>query len=389
MPERRRHSPFEWQQRPFDLGDSPERYRALYSFSAANLNLSTSLWTLAQFLTQSTGPNRSAALAIIRHGRLGPISAPRRSGMDALRQSMLGSRELMLLCGEAAKTRDASPRSKRSPRFFLTKHAGSILAKAAFKDFVVGEAQESAMSLIAGELQLRDHVFAKEVSVSRAENEGASPVTVWEQIVSGVVPNRSAIVTWLGNKERVVSYKTLFNLACYFSREFVSIAAGPEELDRIATLSLDYLVQALATSPPEVRSYVLNTAQTDPSLVGVRTSKSETFAEILNLRSRPSRRLWANASPGMTDSALTSDIIRALIPDTTLQEQLDRILSRMVAPSGEIERAELLRFDSDFSLGIEEYLATELEEDPHLAADVRDGLSRLLFLPQRNNLRAA
>jgi hypothetical protein len=337
---------------------------------------------LAQFLSGPNDLSRLCASAIVSEGRLGSIKPPKRDGMEALRQAMLATRELFLLCGdaEAVKLPLFKAKSKRFPRFFLTERDGSALSQSGFKDFLAGEVQYSAMTLIAGELQLRDLVFASTVSSQALDDAvvpgGGFPRILRQQILQGATPDRHVIVKWL--LAEAADYRVRFNLSCYFSREILVSDANAIQTDAIwAKLSLEQLSLALASCSPETKANLAKQAMTDPALVGLRVRANAEFKSLVDaaggeLRPNPLEK---------TDDALEDEILGILVPDTVRARRLKLLLSRMLPPTGRMVRRELLGENSWSVQQVEEFMAFDPGADHSQDPIDREMLTRLLFLP--------
>lgn len=378
---------FKWNFEPFNLLDLPERYRTLYVFSAATLNLSTSLWAFAAFLGEPNDNTRTYAQAIFNEARLGSIRPPSRDGVQALRHSMLATRELFLLCQDADAVTLPRKRWKRFPRFFLTKKAGSALSQFEFKDFIVGEVRQSAMTLIAGGLQLQEQALATKrneapLIADLPAPEADFPKLLQQQIDVGQVPDRHAIVAWLN--ANTTNYRVRFNLACYFSREILDPVGPYQERDEIwVDRSLDQLEAAIASCPVEEKQSVAELATKDPALVGLRLRGTSKFQDAVGAVGLP----WGLAAPvtPLIDDVLQMQILTTLVRDEPQAGRLRDHLVRMRPPSRQMPRLALLDPGNRFVQIVEDFMADQPTATDHVDdRSDREMLARVLFLPEWN-----
>lgn len=370
---------FDWTFQPYALLDAPERYRTLYAFAAATLNLSTSLWALAAFLCDPNPMNRACAQDILLEGqRLGAIQGDARDGVTALRQSMLATRELLLLCHDAEEVPSPAlkQRRRRFPRFFLTTLGGRALSQLELNAFVVGEVGQAAMTLAAGALQLQDQALPGTAGETTTLPDGEDPRRFRDSLATllrdGCRPDRRSIIEYL--KTNADGYQVRYNLACYFSRDVLDPLAGEEHRRGAARAAVEQLQRCMEECPVTDRGGIAQQAVRDPALVGLRQQEPIAFQDIAaggKVRPPPVVELEPV-------EALKHRILERLVGRLDAEARLSAHLVAMHWFGDTMPREELLCQENPYVQVVEENMARQpLECDE----DDRRWLARLLFLP--------
>lgn len=376
---------FPWKFGPFDLLDAPERYRTLYAFAAATLNLSTSLWTLAAFLSDPNPVTQACALETLRErAALGDVRPPVRDGVTALRHAMTGARELFLLCQEAdATARPHLKRWKRFPRFFLTTKEGNALSQFELKHFIVDETGQAAVTLLAGALQLQDHAgLTPPGTAGAAPARGPFMAALRSQVAEGVRPDRTAMIEHLAG--HTTSYRVRYNLACYHSREILAPGAAPEDRAAAVQAGLGQLTAAIDGCPLREREDMRRQAARDPTLVGLRREAPGAFSNLMGLPAAapgtdaPTAATGHAAGPGAA-RVVEHAALAVLVADAAQERRLGTYLRHMRLAGERMPRRELCAPQNAFAQQVEELMASAPEA--HDAQD-RVMLARVLFLPE-------
>jgi hypothetical protein len=372
-------TPFSWKIPPFDLLDSPERYRILYNFGAVSLNLSTGLWALAQFVCTPTPLTTERAQAIMEQKGLGSIESPQRDGVGALRESMLALRELFLLTMEAGDVK--IPPRKRFPRYFLTTNEGRAVLEFGTRKFITDDVRHMAMSLIAASLQLRDHALVgKSQDGTDAPDEQPAPmdpVGLREAILKGSTPDRAAIVEWLA--KHADHYMVRFNLACYYSTELLDPANESESMvEALSSAALAQLRRALDSCPSERRAELADNAAIDPSLLELRIQAPDEFARELSSVGATWKAGRSKRNTHSTVRALQTRLLDTLIADKGRRAEVAESLIRMRAGAVGMPHVDLLDDENRYVQNLEEVFA----DNPDMPSSaIRPLLARVLFLP--------
>lgn len=380
---------------PTAATNGPDRYRALYAYSALNLNYSTALWSVTRYLCNPANDVvRSEAEQSLEGNQLGDLQPGHLDGVAALRQALHGARELFVTSHDEIVNPSFFRKRKvhRYPRYFLTKRTVDALASRDLTPFLTREIRPSAMSLIAGALQLRDQALGAPMRDKQGVPDDGSPEALVTSMSTKIGPDRRAIVKWL--ETQGVPYRLEYNLACYFSRELADV--DPEHRSRTAEIAWKHLECSLRKCPSEERVSIRRMALHDPALIPLRLEYPDRFQRLSTTTTKaPASVEDAPAeepptavgnpvpdapTPGV-DLSADGKIPAQLVPDDHLRGMLDDLLvplrrldTRTIARSDLLEPQENGRVQV-----VERTLAAD--SSPEDAAVLRELLARLLFLP--------
>jgi hypothetical protein len=375
---------FNWKVRPRGQGDSPHRYRALYGFATTNLNIATNLWLIANYLCDPTrAQTRQLASDSYRASSHDSIEKPNRSGMTALQQSMIASRELFLISDEAlSRWTFVIGRSDRFPTFFITRRVEARMFRNDYNGFLEREARPGAMALMAGALQLRDQAIGNadpdlgQVPVEHSDLIAAgSPSAVAARLGNNGEPQRTAIVAWLEDQKKL-SYRLWFNLACYHSRESKDNATEVE----LETALTDLKRSIEGCPPPEAQRSLYHQARTDPALTALRVERESDFNKLV-----PKLKHTINLDHSEDDTehsqqpdlSEAGDIPRTLVRDDKVREALEGYLQFLRMWPGGLQRRVLFDGNSEQMLILGQMIS---DLDGPVREHYLTILARLLFL---------
>ncbi|MCP4306646.1 MAG: hypothetical protein GY788_17595 [bacterium] len=269
---------------------SPGQYRALYLAGAANLNLVSGRLSIARYLLGDEALRNELSGEVQRllgRSRFANSTTLARPFDVVLRATACTSLALLNTAScHLAELPNRAPDPPRRRRFVLTESwLNSNAAASAYRSrpFLKSFARPSALTLLAGTLQLRGQILLEPPGPRRTVASIGDLTDLVRDLAEQPVNKEllSALETVAGSDDEI-GYRTRYNLACYQSRDYDQRRhRGYREDAARASLheATNHLRRALLECPSRDRATLVANVRLDPALSAWRSS-GETLSGV-------------------------------------------------------------------------------------------------------------